>query len=241
MICLQMYYLQFNTPGIVYQLLNEAATFSRNSSQSTQVPNTQIKFWACFCQNEDDFSHMNSGDCMGRRTIDFYGISMTVTRESSSTYMTPKWRLLKLWFLTCQVCPNPVERQTTKHMSSVLISSQKQRGLELLGGECILNYSFWYGSPFQNRNSRTRKGKKIATVMRSLEWFMWEKFRLRTFSLENWEGMWRTHVKPQMPWKKRTFNNFCHTENNGASNRQTADTFITTQKCKEIPFHAIHY
>lgn len=39
------------------------------------------------------------------------------------------------------------------------------------------------------------------------------------FSLENREGMWRMYVKPRMPWKKRTFNNFCHTENKGAWNR----------------------
>lgn len=168
MTCLQMYYLQFNRSDIFYQLLNAAAT---HSSQSSRVSNTEIKCWACFCRNEDDFSHMNSGDCMGRRTIDFCGISMTLTTESSSICTIPKLRPLKpLTLLTCQLCPNPVERQTTKHVSSELISSRKQRGLELLGGECILNYSFCYGSPFQNRNSRTRKGKKNATVTRSLEW-----------------------------------------------------------------------
>lgn len=134
-----MYYLQFNRSDIVFQLLNEAATFSRHSSQSIQVPNTEIKRWECFCQNEDDFSHLNSGDCTGRRTIDFYGISMTPTTESSSTYMTPKWRLLKpLSLLTCQFCPNPVERQTTKHMSWVLSSSQKQRGSRITGRRMYL-------------------------------------------------------------------------------------------------------
>lgn len=48
-----------------------------------------------------------------------------------------------------------VERQRTENMSSVFIVSRITRTVTR-----VLNYSSWSGSPFQNRNNRTRKGKK---------------------------------------------------------------------------------
>lgn len=55
-----------------------------------------------------------------------------------------------------------VERQRAENMSSVPSSSQKQVVSRVTRRTAthILNYSSSSGSPFQNRNSRTRKGKK---------------------------------------------------------------------------------
>lgn len=196
-----------------------------HSSQCMQAPNKEIRIWVYFSQNENNFSHMSPSDFRGRRTTDFCGISMTNNYRINLYLHDTKVKISETSFhyLHAGSAKYHVERPTTENVSSVLSSSQKQIVSRITRSRTathILNYSSCSGSPFQNRNSRSRKGNKMATVMRSLEWLMYERFnRQRVFNLENWEGTWKRYIKSQIPWKRRTIINFFQNKNNRASNR----------------------